>query len=166
MASWRYDRDDDQHHEMNPVGYDADTQVYTYRDDQGNYYQTEEGTGRHGNLNYTHTSANVAPQSGFNGENIPAEAIENDWKMMKPFFLLVTVVLMTILWYINSGGSGKVPAITCGPGFEKYRIAQGDTCWGIAEKRKTSVEKLVEANSGIVCANLKVGKAICVPEVQ
>ncbi|WPB06704.1 uncharacterized protein RHO25_011363 [Cercospora beticola] len=166
MASWRYDRDDDQHHGMNPVGYDADTQVYTYRDDQGNYYQTEEGTGRHGNLNYSHTSANVAPQSGFNGENIPAEAIENDWKMMKPFFLLVTVVLMTILWYVNSGGSNKVPAITCGPGLEKYKISQGDTCWGIAEARKTSVEKIVEVNDGIVCANLKIGKQICVPEVK
>ena len=149
---------------MDPVGYDADTQVYTYFDEStGKYYDTDHG--RYGNLRHTYT-ASTAPQSGFNGEGIPAEAVDHDWKMMKPFFLLVSVALLTLLWYVNSAGKPSPPVVQCGAGFEKYGIVRGDTCWDIAEARKTSVEKLTEVNEGLLCDKLVPGHAICVPVME
>ncbi len=162
MASWKYDQNQ-QHHGMDPVGYDADTQVYTYRDAQGNYYDTDEGSGRYGNLRQTYTATSTARQSGFNGEGVPAEVVANDWKMMKPFVLLITVVLLALLWYVNFGGSA--PEWICQPGFEKYAIAKGDTCWGLAVARKTTVDGLIKANEGLECEKLQVGGFICIPEL-
>lgn len=43
---------------MERVGYDADTEVYTYQDEQGNYWQGEPGT-RYGQLQRTGTRGAV-----------------------------------------------------------------------------------------------------------
>jgi hypothetical protein len=43
---------------MERVGYDADTEVYTYQDEQGNYWQGEPGS-RYGELRRTGTRGAV-----------------------------------------------------------------------------------------------------------
>jgi hypothetical protein len=90
---------------MEPVGYDADTNVYIYRDSSGSHCDTDQE-----NLHPTLAEASSAPGSGFNGEGIPAETINHDWNMMKPFFLLMAVVLLTLLWWVDAPSSPPSPS--------------------------------------------------------
>lgn len=51
----------------------------------------------------------------------------------------------------------------CKAGSFPYRIRKGDTLYAIATRYKTSVERLMEVNSGIDPMNLQIDSQICVP---
>ena len=139
---------------MQRVGYDADTQTYTYRDNSnGGLWEGEPGN-RYGELH----RAGLRPPPSKPG--ISARRRYEDWRYLLPFFVLVGVFLLLVFLLVDRGGEA---ALTCDSGWEAYRVVNGDTCWGIAEGRGVSVGRLEDANPGLECDYLEVGGRVCVP---
>ncbi|CAK3844153.1 Hypothetical predicted protein [Lecanosticta acicola] len=144
---------------MQRVGYDADTQTYTYRDSDGSYWEGEEGN-RYGTLHRagTRSSPNQPPI----GQPISQRTIAEDWRYLAPFMVIVIVVLLSLFRFLDSASTPALP--TCSsPDMEAYRITKGDTCWDLAQVRGTTVDGLKVANPGLNCDRLLPGYGICVP---
>ncbi|KAF2171142.1 carbohydrate-binding module family 50 protein [Zasmidium cellare ATCC 36951] len=132
------------------VGYDADTQTYSYRDGDGNYWEGEEGN-RYGNI---HPAGQRPPPS----TPISPKARYDDWRYLAPWFVLVVVVLLVLWRFVTS-----TPApLSCAEGLENYVVAKGDTCWNIADDRGWTVDGLKEVNDGLNCDKLMPGDQLCV----
>lgn len=169
------------------IGYDSDTQIYTFRDSEGNTYESEPGN-RYGELRPVRSPSRhmmFAPAETTEGHNAQPsrsfadmlsgqeDAIEEQNKeatrIMLPFALLVLVFLVLVfkLLYRSDNGSVADPqdAIDCGEGSDGIQLQQGDTCWAIAQACSITVEELLglRGNEYIDCARLVVGKGICVP---
>ncbi|KAF2118069.1 hypothetical protein BDV96DRAFT_408008 [Lophiotrema nucula] len=152
------------------VGYDADTQTYSYRDASGNYWEGDEGN-RHGEL---HRAGHPRPQPSEDAvahHNASLKRSNREaLRLMLPFALLVLVVLLLFFKFLNSGTSasdsdhGK-QVIHCGEGAHAIQVQKGDTCWAIAETYRLGVEELLalEGNAGVDCKALGVGQGVCVP---
>lgn len=136
---------------MQRVGYDADSQTYTYRHNDGSLWEGEEGN-RYGVLHR-------AGQRPSQPTTISPRAKHEDWRYLAPWFVIVAVVLLLLFRYINS--STQAP-LECGEGMENYVVAKGDSCWKIANDRGWSVEGLREANGGLDCEKLVPGDQLCV----
>jgi LysM repeat protein len=80
-------------------------------------------------------------------------------RYMLPFFLLVSVVLLGLYRFLESG----VPTpLTCAENSSPYLVKSGDSCWAIAGDRGATVEDLVRFNNGLYCDLLRAGSEICV----
>ncbi|KAM0426313.1 hypothetical protein ACHAPT_008353 [Fusarium lateritium] len=167
----RYDTDEERLPEgMERVGYDADEQVYTFRDADGTYWESAPGN-EYGRL--TKVGEAQLPE-----DHEPFIVSDQNKKMswrneMRPFLnfmMLVGLCLFLFFWFLNrSTSSGGTPAETglplpnCPQNTTPYWIKSGDTCWEIANKNGLGVEDLLKENIEIDCDALKVDHRICLP---
>ncbi|KAK1987482.1 LysM domain-containing protein [Colletotrichum cereale] len=168
-------------HGMRRVGYDADTQVYTYQDADGSYWEGAPGQ-QYGQLMQVSgaTSGPVEeaeydpfiPGSGSNGGGGGSRQQQlwtekKSWRQeMRPllnFFVIIGLFLLVLTWWLYRTPSETKVAPECGQQAVTYKIEKGNTCWAIATGQKISVEELVKANEGLDCDGLQVGSFICVP---
>ena len=84
------------------------------------------------------------------------------WRYMFPFFLLVGVFILLIVFFMRKGSTAE--PLFCGDDSIQYQIGNGNTCWSIADHYKTSVDELIRENKGLDCDHLAIGKRICVPK--
>lgn len=177
MARWsEYDTDEERLPEgMQRIGYDADTQVYTFRDADGGIWESAPGN-RYGQLRRV-TDATL-PSYGEDDESSPTQPLtyggpdgsgrEASWRQeMMPllnWFLLVGLFLLAMIWFISGGSKGGSEVVrSCDDNATPYKIKAGDTCWAIAETGSISVDVLLESNEGLDCDKLSVGEIICLP---
>ncbi|KAF1834795.1 hypothetical protein BDW02DRAFT_497582 [Decorospora gaudefroyi] len=166
------------------TGYDADTQTYTFRDANGNLYESEPGN-RYGELQRVDScSADTEPAHSTirpDGRVPPRSfaeilgerdnAVKKDnreaVRMMLPFALLVLVFLMLVfkLLYRPETDHGDRQVVDCAQGSHEIQIAHGDTCWEVAQRLGLGVKELLglHGNELIDCDALRIGQGICVP---
>ncbi|CAG9936733.1 hypothetical protein V2G26_006185 [Clonostachys chloroleuca] len=167
----QYDTDEERLPEgMSRVGYDADTEVYTFKDADGSYWESAPGN-RYGRL----TRVGEARVSEDDDDAQPFLGSEQQfrpsWRAeMMPllnFFILVGLFLVFLFWYLHSAaksGWSAPPKVICQEGELDYTIASGDTCWDIAHSRGITVDDLVGANKDLDCDRLKKGSHLCLPQ--
>lgn len=140
------------------VGYDADTQTYTYRAPDGTTHSGASGN-QYGRL-VPASSLTDAEHQELVRDNREA------WRYMLPFFLIVIVFLFCVIappWKKNFGWSTP---FTCDEGSFVHTISSGETCWKIAEMYSTSVDQLESLNLKLNCDTLQVGGQLCVPKLK
>ncbi|KAH8787714.1 LysM-domain-containing protein [Hyaloscypha finlandica] len=142
---------------MQRVGYDADTQKYSYRDQDGSYWEGAPGA-RYGVLHRSGSS--YQPMAIANEQNIH-KADNAAWRYILPFFLLISVVLFALFRFLGSA-AGPTPFV-CPENSVRYPVKVGDSCWAIANSHGVKVADLMRLNYGMDCSLLKAGREICVP---
>jgi hypothetical protein len=176
MGRWsRYDTDEERLPEgMQRVGYDADTQVYTYRDADGTFWEGPPGS-QYGLLTRVSGSGSSRPHDDQDDDaahlvGAPANWEEEDapsWRHeMMPllnWILIIGLFMIFIVWFITPSSS-SAKATVCEDRSTRYTLQDGDTCWEIAENSHITVDHLVRENIGLDCDRLAVGRAICIPE--
>lgn len=166
---------------MQRIGYDADTQSYTFRDASGALYESASGA-RYGELTRVGTSSgrptayedeasDHPPASTFEEMEERNRAVDKGnreaVRMMLPFALLVIVFMFLLFKLIGLGmwadGNAK-QVLDCGEGSHQIEVAKGDTCWKLAEECGLGVEELLgmRGNEGVVCDELRIGMGMCV----
>jgi hypothetical protein len=171
---------------MQRVGYDADTQKYSFRDASGSFFESAPGA-RYGKLvrvgedpESPSSSTEDSPTDGkpvytFEEMQLRNQDVDlgnrDSVRKIIPFALLVLVYMFLLFrlvyggfgWTTADGGNEQV--LDCGQGSRQVQIARGDTCWGIAEGGGVGVEELLglQGNEGVDCDRLRVGQAMCVP---
>jgi len=168
MSRWsQYDEDDYRLPEgMRRVGYDADTQVYTYQDEDGQYWEGEPGN-RYGEM---HRISDPSPT--YHPPQPAFATRDNSWRYLAPFFLLVCLFLLLVYTVVGgglpfSGGKGLVRVErTCAVGQDKYVVRKGDTCWDISKRYQMSVQQLESMNGEADCEKLTPGMKLCVKGVR
>ncbi|KAI1085498.1 carbohydrate-binding module family 50 protein [Whalleya microplaca] len=170
MGRWsQYDTDEERLPEgMTRIGYDADTQTYTFRDADGSIWESASGN-QYGQL---HRVSGPAPPRYDDENDISQPGVpistgrQPSWRReMMPllnWFLLVGLFLLFVFWFI-SGSTKRVDTVTCTDASTPYKVKTGDTCWAIADLKGVPLEDLLKANQGINCDKLAVGGTICVP---
>lgn len=142
---------------MQRVGYDADTQTYSYQDQDGSHWEGDPGA-RYGVL---HRSGNGYQPMTIANEEAIRKGDREAWRYMLPFFLLVSVVLFALFRFL---GSAAVPTpFICANDSVRYLVKPGDSCWDIANDRGATVADLMRLNQGMDCNLLKAGRDICAP---
>ncbi|KAI0118750.1 carbohydrate-binding module family 50 protein [Nemania sp. FL0031] len=177
MARWsEYDTDEERLPEgMQRIGYDADTQVYTFRDAQGGIWESAPGN-QYGQLRRVQYYGDHDDEESHSSPTQPltyggaGEPPQGSWRQeMMPllnWFLLVGLFLLVILWFISGGSKRSTEVVrSCADDAMPYKIRAGDTCWAIAEARSVSLDDLLAKNEGLDCDKLDVGETICVPMV-
>ncbi|KAI3336668.1 carbohydrate-binding module family 50 protein [Xylariaceae sp. AK1471] len=176
MSRWsHYDTDEERLPEgMQRIGYDADSQTYTFRDAEGGIWESAPGN-RYGQLQRVTTTL---PSYGDEDESSPTQPLtfagpdssgrQVSWRQeMMPllnWFLLVGVFLLVIIWFISAGSKGSTEIVrSCSDGTTAYKIKAGDTCWAITEAKSIPLDVLLQNNEGLDCDRLVVGDTICVP---
>ncbi|KAF7545359.1 hypothetical protein G7Z17_g9223 [Cylindrodendrum hubeiense] len=168
----RYDTDEERLPEgMSRVGYDADTQVYTFRDADGSYWESAPGN-QYGRLTKVsdgdgdHDDDDTAPFLLQQAQQAPSKL---SWRTeMRPllnFGVLIGLFLIGLFWFLHWAAkpAHSEPAVKCAEGTSSYIIRNGDTCWDIADKNGLSVDDLVKTNIGLDCNDLGVNTVICLP---
>ncbi|KAJ4304869.1 hypothetical protein N0V90_000397 [Kalmusia sp. IMI 367209] len=150
------------------IGYDADTQTYTFRSASGAVYESESGN-RYGEL-YPQGQRPVRSAPEIEAHNAQLKKSNREAvKMMLPFALLVLVSLLLMFRFLSGGsganGGGHVQ-VHCGEGAREVQVKKGDTCWEIGETYGVGVDELLrmEGNEGLDCDGLRIGQELCVPE--
>lgn len=164
----RYDSDEERLPEgMRRVGYDADTQVYTFQDRDGSYWESAPGC-QYGQLTRVGNPAldDASDTEPFLFHDGPTQ--NKSWRAelmpLLNFGIIIGVSLLGLFWYLHyaaSGGGDLRPA--CSPDQSAYAIQKGDTCWAIGESRGISVNDILQANTGLDCDKLGIGSIICLP---
>lgn len=159
---------------MQRIGYDADTQQYTFRDQDGTIYESAPGN-RYGELR---PQGYIADPEETEQRNVIVEKSNRDAvRTMLPFALLVLVFMFLLFKVINGGGGDSSSSglkwaddegkqvLDCGEGSHQIQVQKGDTCWDIAEKYRVGVDELLErdGNEHVNCDQLRIGQNICVP---
>ncbi|KAF2656168.1 carbohydrate-binding module family 50 protein, partial [Lophiostoma macrostomum CBS 122681] len=165
------------------VGYDADTQTYTFVDAEGRTYESAEGN-RYGVLRPVGPNRDTNPARTFDDIESHNTAIaagnKEAVRTMLPFALLVLVVLLLIFRFLYSGsgsgdaasgsGSGADDAshsqVHCAQGYRALQVEEGQSCWEIAQGCGLGVEEFlgIRGNERVECQRLGVGSWVCVPE--
>lgn len=166
----RYDTDEERLPDgMTRVGYDADTQVSTFQDSDGSYWESAPGS-QYGNLTRVGGGGTVEYAEDTEPFLISEGAANSrtSWRHelmpLLNFGVIIGSFLLLIFWIITRGESpNKEPLVSCGDATSPYKIQDGDTCWSIGEESGISVDDLLKANPSIDCAKLGVGTEICVP---
>jgi hypothetical protein len=165
----RYDTDEERLPEgMQRVGYDADSQVYTFRDADGSYWESAPGN-QYGHL----TKVGEARPEGQETETFLMTSPQHRPKMswfteMKPFLnflMLVILSLVLLCWFLGRKASPeeRIPIPDCPEGTVPYAVEQGDTCWEIAKKNGVTVDDLLKKNADLDCEAMMINDRICVP---
>jgi hypothetical protein len=145
------------------IGYDADTETYTFEDTStGRIYESAPGN-RYGVLNPAGQARDPAEVEAHNAE--VKKGNKEAVRLMLPFALLVLVSLLLLFRYINGGsGADRTPQVHCGQGADSIQVKKGETCWEIAEAHGMAVADLLalEGNKGVDCDKLQVGQSVCV----
>ncbi|XXG96847.1 Biotrophy-associated secreted protein 2 [Hypoxylon texense] len=173
MSRWsQYDTDDERLPDgMQRIGYDADTQIYTFRDTDGSIWESAPGN-QYGQLHRVSTALPRYGDDAHDATEPPREATSDDpptsWRHdMMPllnWFLLVGLFLLFVFWFIG-GATKRVSPTTCRDHSTPYKIRSGDSCWAIAEDHGVTLESLLQHNQGLDCDKLPVGGTVCIPGV-
>lgn len=165
----RYDTDEERLPEgMTRVGYDADTQVYTFRDSDGSYWESAPGN-QYGRLTKVGEADPEADEPFLPTEQYHTKI---SWRSeLRPFLnfgVIIGLSLLGLYYFLYwKAGSGKedelTPIADCKDGLVRYRVQEGDTCWAIADRNGWTVEELLKSNEEVNCDVLKVGDGICIP---
>ncbi|KAH8120034.1 LysM-domain-containing protein [Phellopilus nigrolimitatus] len=168
MGRWtHYDEDDYRLPEgMKRVGYDADTQKYSFRDQDGVYWEGPEGAEfgelrRVGEESDTGADLEATAPTRADGYQ-PLTGGGYAWRQLLPFFLIILVFLL-LVFRLVSPSVFKAQPKPCAEHSRPYTIKSGDTCWEISKDYGTSLESLQSINPAMDCATLKPGQGICVP---
>ncbi|KAH8757046.1 LysM-domain-containing protein [Hyaloscypha finlandica] len=159
MSRWSpYDTDEGRLPDgMQRVGYDADTQTYSYRDRNGRYWEGTPGS-RYGILDRSSSGYQPMVEAS---EQAVRKGKNEDWRYILPFFLLVSVVLLALFRLL---GSAAAPTpLVCPRNSIQYLVKSGDSCWAIANDHSATVADLLTLNHGLDCRLLKAGSELCVP---
>lgn len=143
---------------MRRVGYDADTQRYQYRDEDGSFWEGPEGA-RYGMLQRAGTPRR--PLSA-DEEHTLKKGNREAWGYMFPFLLLAVVFLLLLFRFLDYG-SGSAQPLNCPEHSHTYTVKSGDTCWAIATDHGVELTQLTDLNPGLNCNKLMIGNDICVP---
>lgn len=171
----RYDTDDERLPEgMTRVGYDSDTQVYTYQDADGSLWEGAPGV-EYGQLYRVGEapdpedadtepfllSQQARPRTSWRAEMMP----------LLNFFVLIGVSLMGLFWYLNVAAKkgdkdNQTPSTgpSCVKGSTPYLVQGGDSCWDLADKHGITVDDLKALNLRLDCGTLQADSQICLPE--
>ncbi|KAI1432957.1 carbohydrate-binding module family 50 protein [Xylaria sp. CBS 124048] len=176
MPRWsEYDTDEERLPEgMKRIGYDADTETYTFQDADGTIWESAPGN-RYGQLRRVTTT--LPPAYVEDDESSPMQAMTyggasgadppTSWRQeMRPllnWFLLVGVFLLAIVWIVTRGSKSDSEVKSCDDGTTPLTIQAGDTCWAISEAKAVPLDVLLEKNPDLNCDKLAVGGIICVP---
>ncbi|KAI0181164.1 carbohydrate-binding module family 50 protein [Hypoxylon sp. FL1284] len=166
MSHWsRYDTDEERLPEgMQRIGYDADTQTYTFRDSDGSIWESAPGN-QYGQLHRVSSGTqDDATESPHDTPDEPPTSWRHDMMPLLNWFLLVGLFLLFIFWFIG-GTSKRVYPTTCRDHSSPYKIRTGDTCWAIAEEHRVRLESVLQHNQGLDCDKLAVGGTVCIPRV-
>jgi hypothetical protein len=172
----RYDTDDERLPEgMTRVGYDADTQVYTFQDSDGSLWESAPGN-QYGQLTRVSGGApdddDTAPFLESDQQSYSRPSWRAELMPLLNFGVLVGLCLLALFWYLHvaAAPSGEpssdksAPKITCADDAEAYSVTKGDSCWSIADGRGVSVDDIEQLNEGLDCQILRLGSYICVPQ--
>ena len=149
-----YADDDDTFHlppGMTRIGYDADTETYTFRDADGTRYEGTPGS-RYGQL----TPTGVRSSAPFD-DVVTQSARESDWKQLAPFLLLIAVVLLSVMWFVTGAEEAR-----CRNGEQAYVLDKRNTCWQVARDFGVEVGRLRAARGDLDCDHLQIGTTMCV----
>ncbi|KAK4621515.1 hypothetical protein CLAFUW4_07238 [Fulvia fulva] len=142
----RYEQVDSEEQNLPPgtqrVGYDADTQVYTYQEPSGALFNQPK---------YSTVPINSKKERSA------------EWRYLAPFILIIGIVLLGTFRYVNT--SSSTTHLECLGDLELYDVVDGDTCYDIAQARQTDLDGLKVANPWVRCEGLKAGSQICAPKV-
>jgi len=142
---------------MERVGYDADTQTYSYRDSDGSYWEGDPGA----TYGVLHRSGTRRQPMTIDNERDIRKGNSEAWRYMLPFFLLVLVSLLLLFRFL--GFSAAPTPLTCAENSIRYEVKSGDSCWAVADHRGVAVADIIRLNPGLDCILLKAGREICVP---
>lgn len=165
------------------VGYDSDTQTYTFRDADGSLWEGPPGStyGRLTQVSGPTANGTDDVESGrLLDDNFgprqpePWEEEKASWRQawapLLNFFVLVGLFLIGVIWllYSSKGSSSKgvsrnMMKLDCRPDDLGYEIAKGDTCLGIARAQKYEISDVLDANPGLECDKLPIGGFLCLP---
>ncbi|OAQ74196.1 peptidoglycan-binding LysM domain-containing protein [Pochonia chlamydosporia 170] len=166
----RYDTDEERLPEgMTRVGYDADTQVYTFKDADGSYWESAPGC-QYGQLTrvgdgHPDDASDTEPFLSHNDMS-PSKSWRTELMPLLNFGVIIGVALLGLFWYLHyaaSGGDNNAQPL-CHPGTSPYAVRQDDTCWAIGHDRGISVDDILRNNKGLDCDRLNVGSVICLPD--
>ncbi|KAJ9134631.1 hypothetical protein NKR23_g10067 [Pleurostoma richardsiae] len=178
-----HDTDDERLPEgLERVGYDADTQTYSYRDIDGSYWEGVPGS-RYGQLTrVSAASASIGAGPPSPVESSPERAPPSSWtesprasaplqgrrpswrQELMPllnFFLLLGLFLLAVFWYMFR--TTDAIEAGCSQGAVPHVIVKDDTCWDIADGHHIDWKALLRENNWLNCGSLPVGETICVP---
>jgi len=137
------------------VGYDADTETYTYESPEGELYQGASGN-RYGRL------VPVSAPIDCDFEE-PVHDNTSSYRYFLPFLLLVVVFLLILIappWKQKFGFGSQ---LKCEAGILKHEVKGGETCFALSKTFATSLEELRKVNPKLNCDKLQIGQEICVP---
>ncbi|KAH0837827.1 carbohydrate-binding module family 50 protein [Lanmaoa asiatica] len=181
MGRWtQYDEDDYRLPDgVKRIGYDADTGCYYFRDREGLVYKGPEGS-EFGELTQV-TQLPVTAESGDNdveaaparGDGYQPLAVDEvctllsvlrggAYRTLFPFFLIIAVILL-LIWRLAFSPTLAAPA-PCPSTTIPYIIQPGDTCWEIARRHNSTLDKFRIVNPKVVCSDLHPGDRVCVPD--
>ncbi|KAL6907374.1 hypothetical protein GGI43DRAFT_397208 [Trichoderma evansii] len=161
----RYDTDEERLPEgMTRVGYDADTQVYTFQDSDGSYWESAPGS-QYGRLTRVGSGpadhGDDSDSDPFLAGQAPAQKVSwrHDMMPLLNFGVLVGLSLLVLFWFIGRKPAGeKLEIVTCE---HSVMIKENDNCWDIAQANNMSVDEILGLNEGLNCAKLTIGHTIC-----
>lgn len=166
----RYDTDEERlPHGMTRVGYDDDTQVYTFKDNDGSYWESAPGS-QYGQLTQISSSSNANAASDTEPFLITEDSTQrtswrHDLMPLLNFGVIIGVSFLLLLWYLHRAASNDSPAsVACSEGGAPYSIQPGDTCWGLTERYHVTLEEITYLNGGLDCDRLLIGSMICLPD--
>lgn len=169
---------------MQRIGYDADTETYSYRDSDGSIWEGPPGS-QYGRL--TRVSGPPPPSYDEDDDDLEGGGLaserqplsyddDNNYTGAKPswrhemmpllnFLVLIGLFLIGVFWFLSGASDHKAEKIVaCSDQATPHEIVAGDTCWSIADAGGVSLDQLQQENEGVNCDALSVGGTICVPK--
>jgi len=192
MGRWtQYDEDDYRLPEgMKRVGYDADTQRYTFQQGQnGGLYVGAPGA-RFGEMtrasavpassqsvgNASHEddleSSGTIRRDGYmplpagDANSIPDGSNNGAYRTLLPFFLIILVFLLLVIRLTATSSPHFTPPPPCPAESQPHEVKSRDSCWAISQEYGTSLEVLQGLNPKVDCKVLRSGQWVCVPLVN
>lgn len=167
----RYDTDEERLPEgMTRVGYDADTQVYTFQDADGSYWESAPGC-EYGQLTrvgdgHDEDAGDTEPFLVGESRPLPGKSWRTELMPLLNFGLIIGLSLLLLFWYLHwaAGSKEEVVLPSCADGGSPYVVKHDDTCWDIAQKSHITVEDILRANPAIDCDKLSIGSTLCLPD--
>lgn len=167
----RYDTDEERLPDgMTRVGYDADTQVYTFEDSDGSLWESAPGC-EYGQLYRVGATPNPDDTEPFpeSEQSYPQTSWRAELMPLLNFGLLIGLSLLLLFWYLHIASKSPetkeaiVTKPSCPPESFLHTIQEGDTCWDLAQDRGITIDDVVKLNDGINCDRLLAGSKCCLP---
>ncbi|KAF8841829.1 carbohydrate-binding module family 50 protein [Paxillus ammoniavirescens] len=84
------------------------------------------------------------------------------YRTLFPFFLTIAVFLL-LIWRLVLLPT-RTTLAPCPSTTIPYLVQPGDTCWDIARRHNSTLDRFVIVNPKITCSNLHPGDRVCVPD--